>query len=200
MAYREQTWSSRIARLKPFWHYSWNRQLRDEIPDSVEYVPMFWGSGSVNDEEINKVKELVNAGEVKNILGFNEPDLVSQANMTVDEAIALWPKLESIGVPLGSPVMASNQGAWLDEFMIKAQENNLRVDFICIHIYQSNNPALFLDIIDNVFQKYNKPIWITEMAVVDNQANTVEENKYTTAQVLGTMRTCLLYTSPSPRD
>ena len=48
MAYREQTWSSRIARLKPFWHYSWNRQLRDEIPDSVEYVPMFWGSGSVN--------------------------------------------------------------------------------------------------------------------------------------------------------
>ena len=49
MAYREQTWSSRIARLKPFWHYSWNRQLRDEIPDSVEYVPMFWGSGSVND-------------------------------------------------------------------------------------------------------------------------------------------------------
>ena len=134
MAYREQTWSSRIARLKPFWHYSWNRQLRDEIPDSVEYVPMFWGSGSVNDEEINKVKELVNAGAVKNILGFNEPDLVSQANMTVDEAIALWPKLESIGVPLGSPVVASNQGAWLDEFMIKAQENNLRVDFICIHI------------------------------------------------------------------
>ena len=55
MAYREQTWSSRIARLKPFWHYSWNRQLRDEIPDSVEYVPMFWGSGSVNDEEINKM-------------------------------------------------------------------------------------------------------------------------------------------------
>ena len=191
MAYREQTWSSRIARLKPFWHYSWNRQLRDEIPDSVEYVPMFWGSGSVNEEEINKVKELVYAGAVKNVLGFNEPDLVSQANMTVDEAIALWPQLESIGVPLGSPVVASNQGGWLDEFMLKAQENNLRVDFICIHIYQSNNPAIFLDIIDNIFQKYNKPIWITEMAVVDNQANTVEENKYTTAQVLGTMRTLL---------
>ena len=56
MAYKEATWSTRIGRLKPFWHYSWNRDFRDEIPDSVEFVPMFWGSGSVNDVEVDKIK------------------------------------------------------------------------------------------------------------------------------------------------
>ena len=65
-----------------------------------------------------------------------------------DEAIALWPKLEELGVPLGSPVPAETQGTWLEKFMQKANENNLRVDFIALHIYQSNNPQLFLDIVD----------------------------------------------------
>ena len=41
MSYKELTWSTRIGRLKPFWHYSWNRDLKDNIPDSVEYVTMF---------------------------------------------------------------------------------------------------------------------------------------------------------------
>ena len=191
MAYKETTWSTRIGRLKPFWHYSWNRDFRDEIPDSVEFVPMFWGSGSVNDVEVNKIKQLVSAGVVKNVLGFNEPDLESQSNLTVDEAIALWPKLEEIGVPLGSPAPAGFENGWLDEFMARAEEENLRVDFVCIHIYRSNNPNLFLDVVDNVFQKYNKPIWITEMSVVDDGAQSAEDNKYTISEVLGTMRTLL---------
>ena len=113
MSYKELTWSTRIGRLKPFWHYSWNRDLKNNIPDSVEYVPMFWGANSVNDSEINRIKDLINEGKVKHVLGFNEPDLETQANMSVDEAIALWPKLEELGVPLGSPVPAETQGIWL---------------------------------------------------------------------------------------
>ena len=92
MSYKELTWSTRIGRLKPFWHYSWNRDLKNNIPDSVEYVPMFWGANSVNDSEITRIKGLINEGKVKHVLGFNEPDLETQANMSVDEAIALWPK------------------------------------------------------------------------------------------------------------
>ena len=191
MAYKEATWSTRIGRLKPFWHYSWNRDFREEIPDSVEFVPMFWGSGSVNDVEVDKIKQLVNAGVVKNVLGFNEPDLESQSNLTVDEAVALWPKLEEIGVPLGSPAPAGLENGWLDEFMARAQEENLRVDFICIHIYRGNNPTLFIDVEDRIFLKYNRPIWITEMSVVDDRAQSAEDNNYTMNEVLGTMRTLL---------
>ena len=191
MSYKNQTWSKRIGRLKPFWHYSWNRDLKDEIPENVEFVPMFWGTSSVNDSEINKIKDLVSAGYVKNVLGFNEPDLETQSDLTVDEAIALWPKLEEIGVPLGSPAPAGLNNGWLDEFMSRAEDENLRIDFICLHLYLGNNPVLFLDKVDYIFQKYNKPIWITEMAVVDNSASTVEDNKLTFSEVLGTMRVLL---------
>ena len=58
MSYKEVTWPTRVSRLKPFWHYSWSRDMREQIPDSVEYVPMFWGAGSVNDEEILRIKSL----------------------------------------------------------------------------------------------------------------------------------------------
>ena len=164
---------------------------------------------------------------VKYVLGFNEPDLESQADLTVEEAIALWPKLEEIGVPLGSPAPASIGNGWLDEFMTQSEMQNLRVDYICLHLYKGNDPQPFLDDVDQIYEKYRKPIWITEMSVVDNQAETVEENQLTYSEVLGTMRKllpelysrdhvfrfawftatkdspnypCLLYTSPSPRD
>ena len=136
MSYRQRTWSTRIGALKPFWSYSWNRDYREAIPDGVEFVPMFWGAANVTDSEIQRIKGLVDSGIVKNVLGFNEPDLTSQANMTVEEAIELWPKLEELGVPLGSPVPSSVNSVWLDQFMSEAESKNLRVDFICIHIYR----------------------------------------------------------------
>ena len=50
---------------------------------------MFWGESSVNDAEIARIKSLADAGVVKYVLGFNEPDLESQADLTVEEAIAM---------------------------------------------------------------------------------------------------------------
>ena len=191
MGYKIPTWSSRVARLKPFWHYAWNKELNEAIPDSVEFVPMIWGKNSLNNEALENLKNLRETGQIKHVLGFNEPDLETQSHMSVDEAIALWPKLEEIGVPLGSPAPAGLRNGWLEEFMLKAEQNNLRVDFICIHLYLNNNPQLFLDMIDETYNKYNKPIWITEMAVVDNQATSIDNNKYSPIQILGTMRTLL---------
>ena len=40
------------------------------------------------------------------LLGFNEPDLAEQANMTVEKALELWPRLEATGMRLGSPAVA----------------------------------------------------------------------------------------------
>jgi hypothetical protein len=42
----------------------------------------------------------------KTILGFNEPDLAGQANMTVGQALDLWPRLQATGRRLGSPAVA----------------------------------------------------------------------------------------------
>ena len=191
MSYRQRTWSTRIGALKPFWSYSWNRDYREAIPDGVEFVPMFWGAANVTDSEIQRIKGLVDSGIVKNVLGFNEPDLTSQANMTVEEAIELWPKLEELGVPLGSPVPSSVNSVWLEQFMSEAESKNLRVDFIFIHIKKGNNSGLFFQAVDDIYDKYRKPIWVTEMSIVDNDAKTVSENKISLAQALPTMKSIL---------
>lgn len=130
-------------------------------------------------------------GTIKNVLAFNEPDLGDQADMTVDEAVALWPLLETLSVPISSPATSAPLNDWMREFMNKAEANNLRIDFVAIHIYNKNVAANFLALIEEVYQAYGKPIWITEFAVRDMDATTSVTNKYSEAYVLSFMNTVL---------
>lgn len=185
-----ETWSSRVSRLKVHWHYSWGSELSPKEPDNVEFVPMIWGKSGV-DSKITGVKKLKDEKKVKYLLGFNEPDGEKQANMSVDEAIALWPKLESAGLLLGSPAPVGTLNEWLINFMNKADANNYRVDFICMHWYGGKNPQSLLDKIKQTYDKYKKPIWITEFAVADWNAATPADNKYTPAEILAFMKEVL---------
>lgn len=183
-------WSHNVANLKPFWHYSWGNDLSENEPDNVEFVPMFWGK-TVANEKIAILKQLANEGKIEYLLGFNEPDGEEQANMTVDEAIALWPKLEEVGVPLGSPATVNPLNDWMKEFMTKAATNGLRVDFVCVHNYGGINANSLKDKLIETHAEYNKPIWLTEFAVGDWNAPTPEDNKYSPAQVLTFMKDIL---------
>ena len=186
---KAKDWSYKTSDLAPFWMYSWGNELRDEIPDNVEYVPMFWGKGSVTDDNINRIKGLIADGKVKYVLGFNEPDNGTQANMTVDEAIALWPKLESLGVPIGSPATVGPDNPWMQEFMQKADAQGLRVDFVTVHSYGGLNVSNFIQKLKFAHETYgNRPVWVTEFAVADWSATTVDDNKYSMQQVVQFMQ------------
>lgn len=191
-------WSHKTSALKAHWMYSWGNVLREEIPENVEYVPMFWGKGSVTDANIDRIKQLVAEGKVKYVLGFNEPDGAQQANMTVDEAIALWPRLEEIGVPLGSPATVDPDNAWMKSFMQKADELGLRVDFIAVHSYGGLNVLGFINKLADVHEAYNRPIWITEFAVADWDATSPAANKYSEAAVAEYMKETLNYLNDIP--
>ncbi|MCD6596403.1 MAG: hypothetical protein J7L04_01870, partial [Bacteroidales bacterium] len=128
------TWNKYVAGIKPFWHYSWSSDISIIEPDNVEFVPMVWGKG-FDDQNVAALKQLADEGKIKYLLGFNEPDGEEQANMTVDEAIALWPKMEEVGVPLGSPATVNPLNDWMKEFMSKASAQGLRIDFVCVHSY-----------------------------------------------------------------
>ena len=43
-------WSYKISQLKANWYYSWGRELREERPKNVEFVPMFWGKWFKDDD------------------------------------------------------------------------------------------------------------------------------------------------------
>ena len=187
----ESSWQERFVKLNPSWHYSWNWEYKDNYPSGVEFVPMIWGMGGLTQEKIDYLNNLASEGTIKNVLTFNEPDLGDQADMTVDEAVALWPLLETLSVPISSPATSAPLNDWMREFMNKAEANNLRIDFVAIHIYHKNVAANFLALVEEVYQAYGKPIWITEFAVRDMDATTSASNKYSEAYVLSFMNQVL---------
>jgi hypothetical protein len=193
IAYAKKTvdLSRRTDELNAAWMYSWGSLPNDKIPKEIEFVPMFWGGNSVNDNNISRLKELKNKGDVNYILAFNEPDSKKQANMTVDEVIALWPRLEEIGLPLSSPGAVHPDKEWMIEFMHKADSLKLRVDFVTVHHYGGANAEGFLNKLQRVHEMYNKPIWITEFAVADWDAKTADENKHSEDDVLDFMKIVL---------
>jgi hypothetical protein len=188
---KSKRWSHKTSELAAHWMYSWGRELRDEIPDDVEFIPMFWGKGSVTTENLAKVKALIDNGQVNYVLGFNEPDGVAQANMTVDEAIALWPQLEELGVPLGSPATVSPNNDWMKDFMEKADALGLRIDFVTVHSYGGPNVLSFINKLKDTYNAFNRPIWITEFAVADWNATSIENNRHSEATVIQYMQEVL---------
>jgi len=149
------------------WFYNWTPRPRPgEEKVRAEFVPMIWDEKDVTDEALEEVK----AGGYSALLGFNEPDSRGQANMSVERAIALWPKLMGTGLRLGSP--GTTQGArWLDEFMQEADRRGYRVDFICLHWYGDiTKPDAVEDLrryLTAYWQRYKRPLWLTEFSGAD---------------------------------
>ncbi len=162
------------------WYYNWGPRPEENAGGvKAEFIPMIWSGKFAADRNFAHVK----AARYKALLGFNEPDNDGQANMTVAEAIALWPKLEATGLRLGSP--ATTMGArWLDEFMAEAKAKGLRVDFLCLHWYgdiTEKDPVGDLHgYLEGYWNKYRLPIWLTEYSGGDFESHlrkaTVEDN------------------------
>nr|WP_221377815.1 sigma-70 family RNA polymerase sigma factor [Actinoplanes polyasparticus] len=152
------------------WYYNWSSTNRSMPgPADVEFVPMIWGQKNVTDATLAEAKK---EGDV--LLGFNEPDMGGQADMTVEAALDAWPRLQSTGQRLGSPAVAfggDTKGGWLDRFMTGAKQKGYRVDFITLHWYGSDFSGAavdqFLGYVDAVHKRYNKPIWVTEYGLMN---------------------------------
>ncbi|MEU9344495.1 sigma-70 family RNA polymerase sigma factor [Streptomyces sp. NPDC048278] len=163
--------SQALAASGASWYYTWNtRHQGVTTPSSASFVPMIWGTASVTDAALAQARA---AGPY--LLGFNEPDMAQQSNMTVDQALGLWPRLMAAGKVLGSPAVAyggDTAGGWLDRFMSGAQAKGYRVDFITLHWYGGDfrTPQAVQQLtsyLAAVYARYHKPIWLTEYALID---------------------------------
>ncbi|MEW2614711.1 glycosyl hydrolase [Streptomyces sp. NPDC047880] len=162
--------SDALADSGSSWYYNWASSPGGVTGTTgAEFVPMIWGPGSVTDAELGQA-----AREGKALLGFNEPDHPGQAGMSPEQALDLWPRLESTGLRLGAPAVASGAdvpGGWLDRFMTGAEQRGLRVDFIPLHWYGSDfGPGATGQLrgyLQAVHDRYKKPVWLTEYALTD---------------------------------
>ncbi len=152
------------------WYYTWAvGHAGISSPHRVRFVPMIWGAGSVTPANLRQVKR-----EGRFLLGFNEPDSSSQSNLTVRQALALWPRLMGTGMKLGSPAVATGAatpGGWLDRFMHGAKTRGYRVNFITVHWYGGDFATAaavgqLKSYLRAIRARYHLPIWITEFALI----------------------------------
>ena len=132
-----------MATLGATWFYNWT--LSRGSCASPQFVPMLWGHTG-NEQTpagiTNAINTLVSNG-FTTVLGFNEPDTATQSNITVANAIALWPSFNNPAIRIGSPATSANAAGqtWFNDFMAQVNADTtgtLRVDFIAAHWYGWN--------------------------------------------------------------
>jgi hypothetical protein len=181
-----------------WWWYNWASQSPGGDP-RIEFVPMLWGNGSLN--------QTIASG-AKYLLGFNEPNFKSQADLTAQQAAADWPAVEAkaaaAGIPIASPgvnfcgsASDSSQCAdpavtdpytYLADFLAACP--GCRVDYIAVHAYYCDLPSLRAYLEGNTdaggslqgFVQFGKPVWLTEFSC-DKSHSVADQKAYMQAAV-----------------
>lgn len=163
------------------WAYSWGTsadwcsspQTKGKRRYNQEFVPEKWGRGGEQDW-----KTIANDMVSTHLLSYNEPDHGEQSNVSVEQAIAEWPRHLQSGLRVGSP--ATTDFRWLYDFMKQCREHNYRVDYVAIHAYwggsgssvQVSSVSDWYAQLREVHERTGCPLWITEW---NNGANWTHE-------------------------
>ena len=189
------------------WYYTWSpNPSNNSAVSGLDFTPMFW-NGTANPDRVK---------DYKTILGTNEPDHQSQANTpAATVAKNWWPSFVNSGKRTGSPAAAwgyaNRPGEWLYDFMelIKQPDGSYPVDFIAVHSYGgwpgNTDPGAdqiegFRELIDGLWNRYHKPIWITELGVANWPSNQddIQSWGYTKQHVYDYMDKVLTYLDEAP--
>jgi hypothetical protein len=168
-----------LAALSPglSWWYNWSPRPNPGVPAdyatrySADFYPMLW-NGNFNANDI--VNYLRANPSIKYLLVLNEPNLVSQANLTPQQAAQLWPSYEAVAAQTGVKIVgpAITWGTmpnyqdpvnWLDAFYAAYQaangNRNPQIDYLAFHWYDYGLKGQLDRLI-----KYGKSFWVTEFA------------------------------------
>ena len=177
------------------WVYNWGPNPSSSIETQldaydIDFCPMAWNASYNKDRIRTWVQTHPNCHY---LLAYNEPNLKDQARMTPQEAAATWPELKSFAQELGLSIVAPamNYGTldgysdpikWLDEFFACDGVSLDDVDALALHCYMGSAGAMksFID----RFDKYNKPIWMTEFCGWESPVNSAEDQKRYMSEVV----------------
>jgi hypothetical protein len=162
------------------WWYNWGLS-KTGGNTGIEFVPMIWGSSTVNGT--------IPAGS-KYLLGFNEPNFKAQSNLTPQAAATAWPALQAnarnagaliVGPALNFCGPAANCNGtdpyvYLTDFLGACA--SCQVDHIAVHWYD-DFPSLRAYIESNAslagWEQFGKPIWLTEFSLNGNATAAQQE-------------------------
>lgn len=146
--------------LNSTWTYNWD--AGGTSANDCEYVTMlrqrWWPSAQECDD--NSATHILGQNEPDNMNDQNEAQYARSAAEILDQD---WTKLMQTGKRLGSPALSSHWNALLSQFMQGIEDRGWRCDFIALHCYWYNDWAQWKTWLDEVYNQYHRPIWITEM-------------------------------------
>ena len=186
------TYEAEINSLSPgvSWFYNWgitpNWQVQNVVGPGteMEYVPMTW---TANFNETNLRNYLTEHPGVKYLLGYNEPNFSSQANLTPEVAAQQWPIVEQIArdfnLKLVAPALnysgqALSDGVvyqpedWMDAFLAAYPEAHF--DYLALHCYM-NSASAQKSFVENFAKKYGKQVWLTEFCSWEGTVDSISQ-------------------------
>ena len=159
------------------WYYNWTTTPEKNCT-AAEFVPMVAGKSEKTADAVTSAITNITKAGYKTVLGFNEPNKSDQANLTVDQVVAMWPALTAnADLRVGSPATSadSNGQQWFTQFMGDVSTNMLRVDFVALHWYGWNagscdakaaNLESYIKWAEGVAG--DRPLWLTEWGCMND--------------------------------
>ena len=170
------------------WAYNWGAQCDEDVADAfdnagIEFVPMAWNKMANYEDMENFVKAHPNT---KHVLGYNEPNLTDQCNETPSQTAESWntfinfaknSNLSAISPAMNYGTLSgySDPWKWLDEFYSISNINADEISGTAIHCYMADAGAQTG--FAQKFEKYSKPIWVTEFAAWENSKPSTPEGQ-----------------------
>jgi hypothetical protein len=137
----------------------------------MEWIPCVRTAASAKDIDPFLTDIIQNRGiKTSALLGFNEPEIPDQANLSVEEAVKLWeqvvlPAKTKFNLRLGSPGMSSDVNRskpWLSSFLAQLAGND-GIDFLVVHWYGAHFDDM-RTFLEDMHSTYKLPVWLNEFA------------------------------------
>ncbi|KAH9050044.1 glycosyl hydrolase catalytic core-domain-containing protein [Lactarius hengduanensis] len=132
------------------------------------FIPHVWGA-----DDAYKAPGILKAGYADIVFTFNEPELASQSNLGVDDAVSLFKQyvnpVQYLGYKIISPACTNSPTgfAWIQSFVKKCRQQGCKLDGIATHFYDTSAPNL-ISFMKNFIKAFpGDKIWLTEYAAQD---------------------------------
>ncbi|CAI7665977.1 unnamed protein product [Penicillium discolor] len=154
------------------WAYNWAGSLSGSLPSNIEFVPMLWGPKMFGGW-VTAIETALSSGSTY-ILGFNEPDMASQANMSPTDAASYYQTYItpwSGQAKLISPAVTSSTETgvgldWFESFIGSC--SSCGISGLAVHWY-GDTADDFKTFVTNAVATASKhslsEVWITEFAL-----------------------------------
>lgn len=168
---RSEVRSNFVARYNATHWYGWG--LHPQIGgvstanNPTHFQPMLWNNriDRVADMLLRRAEWAV-SDVPKYLMGFNEPNHSTQANMSVQTALDEWSRMEQVNLPLLGPQHDWAWGSWYTSFFDQADAKGFRIDEGGGHIYPSSSSVNYDSFSSGVTDGYNaqngRVQWVTE--------------------------------------